>query len=277
MIHPETHNLVVIEADHRTCGEAERQKIKNEMIEETKGEYAELQESQVGTPRKDKGSWGSCIRVVEPIRLETLEILELPPDEAAVSAAIVNFSVHGQSGGELLLVVGTVKNYVLKPKSFTECNINTYAFDPKTQKVILLHKTPVEDIPMCFAPFKGKVLAGVGKTLRLYDLGKAKLLRKSEQRNFSCGINTINIYGDRIFLTDMSDSFHVLRYRAKESQFYEFADDVLPRWITAACVLDYDTVIGADKFENVFACRLPQSNYPCLEMTLTIIHVNNRC
>jgi splicing factor 3B subunit 3 len=39
----------------------------------------------------------------------------------------------------------------------------------------------------------------------------------------------------------------------------EIADDVLPRWITAAAVLDYHTVVGADKFENVFVCRLPES------------------
>jgi len=65
------------------------------------------------------------------------------------------------------------------------------------------------------------------------------------------------VIGDRIFATDLSDSFHVLRHKNKENQFYEFADDVLPRWITSACVLDYNTIVGADKFENVFVCRLP--------------------
>lgn len=244
----------MVESDHRVANDIETQEIKAKIIQENQ-EYAELSDVQIGLPRKDKGNWGSCIRLVEPVKLQTLDILELQDNETAVSAAIISFTGHD----ELMLVVGAVKNYIPKPKSFSECYINTYAFPSQGQKVILLHKTPVEDIPLSFAAFKGKVLAGIGKTLRLYEMGKSKLLRKSEQRHFSCGINTINIYGDRIFVTDMSDSFHVLRYRNKESQFYEFADDVLPRWVTSACILDYDTVAGADKFENVFICRLPQS------------------
>ena len=56
----------------------------------------------------------------------------------------------------------------------------------------------------------------------------------------------------------MSDSFHILKYRSSDNQFFEFADDILPRWITASCVLDYHTICGADKFENVFVCRIPQ-------------------
>lgn len=52
----------------------------------------------------------------------------------------------------------------------------------------------------------------------------------------------------------MTDSFHVLKFRPSDNQFFEFADDILPRWITASCVLDYHTICGADKFENVFVC-----------------------
>jgi len=77
-------------------------------------------------------------------------------------------------------------------------------------------------------------------------------------RNFQGGINTIEHHGDRIFVTDMSDSFHVLKYRKADNQFFEFADDILPRWVTTTCVLDYSTICGADKFENIFICRIPQ-------------------
>ena len=56
----------------------------------------------------------------------------------------------------------------------------------------------------------------------------------------------------------MSDSFHVLKYRRSDNPFFEFADDILPRWITATCVLDYHTICGADKFENIFICRVPE-------------------
>jgi len=47
-----------------------------------------------------------------------------------------------------------------------------------------IHKTEVEDIPYSFAMLKGKLLAGVGNVLRLYDLGKKKLLKKTEYRSF---------------------------------------------------------------------------------------------
>lgn len=35
---------------------------------------------------------------------------------------------------------------------------------------------------MAIAPFQGRVLVGVGKLLRIYDLGKKKLLRKCENK-----------------------------------------------------------------------------------------------
>ena len=45
-----------------------------------------------------------------------------------------------------------------------------------------MHKTPVDDVPGAIAPFQGRVLIGVGKNLRIYDLGKKKLLRKCENK-----------------------------------------------------------------------------------------------
>ncbi|PPR91552.1 hypothetical protein GOBAR_AA29134 [Gossypium barbadense] len=37
-----------------------------------------------------------------------------------------------------------------------------------------------------------------------------------------------------------------------------FADDVVPRWLTASYHIDFDTMAGADKFGNVYFVRLPQ-------------------
>ncbi|MEQ2182848.1 hypothetical protein GOODEAATRI_026535 [Goodea atripinnis] len=41
----------------------------------------------------------------------------------------------------------------------------------------------VEDVPLAIAPFQGRILVGVGKLLRIYDLGKKKLLRKCENKD----------------------------------------------------------------------------------------------
>ena len=46
----------------------------------------------------------------------------------------------------------------------------------------LCMQTPVEDVPGAIAPFQGRVLISVGKLLRVYDLGKKKLLRKCENK-----------------------------------------------------------------------------------------------
>src|SRR5262249_29462569 len=42
------------------------------------------------------------------------------------------------------------------------------------------------------------------------------------------------------------------------NRFIFFADDIVPRWITASVMVDYDTVAGGDKFGNFFVLRLPR-------------------
>lgn len=43
-------------------------------------------------------------------------------------------------------------------------------------------QTKLDDICLAFAPYKKMLLAGVGKALRLYELGKKMLLRKAENK-----------------------------------------------------------------------------------------------
>ena len=64
--------------------------------------------------------------------------------------------------------------------------------------------------------------------------------------------------GSRIVVSDIQESFHFVRYKRQENQLIIFADDTNPRWLTAACYLDYGTMAGADKFGNVAVVRLPQ-------------------
>ncbi len=50
------------------------------------------------------------------------------------------------------------------------------------------------------------------------------------------------------------------KYKKREQTFYDIADDVLNRYTTTTCILDYHTIAGADKFGNIFISRAPQSN-----------------
>lgn len=54
--------------------------------------------------------------------------------------------------------------------------------DPDCTGMELIHKTPTDEVPQALCPFQGKLLVGVGKMLRLYDMGKKKLLRKCENK-----------------------------------------------------------------------------------------------
>lgn len=61
----------------------------------------------------------------------------------------------------------------------------------------------------------------------------------------------IHISGQRVIVTDVQESLFWVRYRRNENQLIIFADDTYPRWVTTACLLDYDTMASADKFGNI--------------------------
>ena len=71
-------------------------------------------------------------------------------------------------------------------------------------------------------------------------------------------IVSIQCLGNRIVVGDIQESFHFLRYRRPENQLVIFCDDTNPRWITCSCLLDYNSVAGADKFGNIsFVSQYP--------------------
>ena len=64
-------------------------------------------------------------------------------------------------------------------------------------------------------------------------------------------IVSIQALGQRVYVSDVQESVFYVRYRRQENQLILFADDTNQRWVTATCLLDYDTVAAADKFGNV--------------------------
>lgn len=61
----------------------------------------------------------------------------------------------------------------------------------------------------------------------------------------------IYIVGNRIIASDVQDSFYFVRYKRQENQLIVFVDDINLRWITVFCFLDYNIVVGVDKFGNI--------------------------
>jgi len=186
---------------------------------------------------------------------QTVHLTELGPNEHALSICLLSFA--GKE--ETYLCVATVKDMRVTPiPAMSDAFIYTFTIDAE-ERLELVHKTQVEEVPQVIVGWKGKLLAGVGKRLRAYELGQKKLLRKAEVKDLNSPVNRIQVMEDRIYVSMVSDSIHIFKYRAKEQTFYEVADDILPRWITNFQVLDYNTIVGTDKFENCFVCRIPPS------------------
>ncbi len=114
------------------------------------------------------------------------------------------------------------------------------------------HQTPVEGgLPTALCGFQGRLLVGVGRFLRLYDLGRKKLLRKCENKHIPNTIVQIQHIGTRIIVCDQKESVFFVKYRRSDNVLSVFCDDTNPRWCTTACILDYSTVCAADKFGNI--------------------------
>ncbi len=185
-------------------------------------------------------------------------MIELDQDEAAYSVAVIEFAVRP---GETFVVVDSASAMVLNPRSCNQGYLHTYRrIDDEVGIVRLefIHKTSVDDVPGAICKFQCRLLVSVGRTIRIYDMGKKKLLRKCENETVPNFITNITTVGNRILVHDIEESFHYFRYKPKENVLVVFADDVNSRWLTTGCTLDYDTHAGTDKLGNIFVVRLAE-------------------
>ncbi|EGN99756.1 hypothetical protein SERLA73DRAFT_88390 [Serpula lacrymans var. lacrymans S7.3] len=257
--HPTNRYFYLIEGDHRVLGEDAAAKRLDEMRQRGKmvdDNMLDLPPEVFGRPKAPAGTWASAIRIIDPVEAKTLSMITLDSNECAFSLAIVPFSARGN---ELHLVVGTAADTFLAPRSCSSGFLRTYKFTEDGTGLELLHKTETDDVPLALMAFQGRLVAGVGKALRIYDIGKKKLLRKVENKaraTFSTAIVTLNTQGSRIIVGDMQESISFVAYKAPENRLLVFADDNQPRWITATTMVDYTTIAAGDRFGNIFVNRL---------------------
>lgn len=157
--------------------------------------------------------FASCLRIVDPYLLSTLELLEFENNEVLFSCFIA--TTIGKPG-ETYLIVGTGLDVKFQPRTCSLGFIKTYRFVENGTKLQFVHSTPCEDIPLAFAEHQGRLLAGVGSILRVYELGLKKLLRKVENKNFQSPIVKIEVCEGRVFAGDMQESVHVLKYKPED-------------------------------------------------------------
>ncbi|SNX84139.1 probable splicing factor 3B subunit 3 [Melanopsichium pennsylvanicum] len=268
--HPEENGLFyIVESEHRTLSPgAQRRRVEaleKELKPRQRG-VLDLNPTEFGLIRAEAGNWASCIRVVDGVHSETLFKIELDDDEAAFSIAIVRFA---SSGKEAMLIVGSAVGVHLSPRSFKKAYLTTYRLISEGRGLELVHKTEIDDVPLALRAFQGKLLAGIGKAVRIYDLGKKKLLRKCENKSFPTAIVSLDAQGDRIVVGDMQESIFFTSYKSIENRLVVFADHILPKFVTKCVMLDYDTVAAGDKFGNLFVLRIDAETSKAVDEDLT--------
>lgn len=172
-----------------------------------------------------------------------------------MSVAVVPFA---SQDGESFLIVGTAKDLILNPRQFSEGYIHVYRFQENGRELEFIHKTKVEEPPMALLPFQGRLLAGIGTTLRIYDLGLRQLLRKSQAEVTPNLIVSLQAQGNRIIVSDVQQGVTYVVYKPETNKIIPFVSDTVNRWVTSTTMVDYESVAGADKFGNVWILRCPE-------------------
>ncbi|KAK2070300.1 hypothetical protein P8C59_004806 [Phyllachora maydis] len=253
--HPEQPYFYTIEADNGTLPPELRAKLLADP-NVVNGDSKVLPPEEFGYPRA-KNRWASCINVVDPVGEEArvLSRVDLSENEAAVSAVACAFQ---SQDNESFLVVGTGKDMVLNPRQFSEGYIHVYRFHEDGKELEFIHKTKVEEPPMALLPFQGRLLAGIGKKLRIYDLGLKQLLRKAQAEMAPQLIVSLQAQGHRIVVGDVQQGMTYAVYKPENNRLIPFCDDTINRWTTCTAMVDYESVAGGDRFGNLWILRCPE-------------------
>lgn len=274
VVHQDTARLIISETDHNAYTEETKVLRKTQMAEEMReaagddehelaNEMADafvnevLPEDAFSSPKAGVGMWASHLRIMDPIHGHTINKVVLAQNEAIMSMAMLKF--HTVMDGRSYLCVGIARDFQLNPRVNGGGAIDVYRVDPTCSDLEFMHRTEMDEVPGALCGFQGRLIAGIGRILRIYDLGKKKLLRKCENKHIPNQIINIQSMGQRIYVSDVQESVFFVRYKRAENQIIIFADDTHPRWVTATTLLDYDTIATADKFGNLSILRLPHS------------------
>lgn len=204
-------------------------------------------------PEDEADRWRSQIKLINPDTNEVYNEVNMESNEAALCIAMASFGTTTST-----VHVGVAVNYNMRKNSSTMNEIHTYVISNRGDELQFLHRTSCEAIPREICEFQDRLVVGLGRIVRVYDLGKKKLLRKCESKQVPHMVSTICTAGDRLFVGDVQESFTFMKYRKNENVISVFADDTYPRYLICSGVYDQDTVVGGDKFGNICVLNLPE-------------------
>ena len=102
--------------------------------------------------------WASCIRLMNPISGNTVQLINLDQNDSAMSILLCKFPHMDPSS--TFCLVGMAKDYQLSPRSVAGGSIHVYRIVHGGQSLELIHRTSVDEVPYTICPFQNKVLIG---------------------------------------------------------------------------------------------------------------------
>ncbi|KAG6992333.1 Pre-mRNA-splicing factor rse1 [Fusarium oxysporum f. sp. conglutinans] len=251
--HPAEPYFYTIEVDNNTLSPELRAQL---LAVDDHGDDKVLPPELFGYPRGN-GRWASCISIIDPIGEQVLQRIDLEGNEAAISIAVAPFT---SQDGEIFLLVGTGKDMILNPRQSSGGYIHVYRFHQNGRELQFIHKTKVEEPPMALVAFRDRLAVGLGKDLCIYDLGLKQLLRKAHIEAAPQLIVSLDTQGDRIVVGDVQQGMTMVMFNHEEQRLIPFVDDIIARWTTCTTMVDYESVVGGDKFvAHFFAHDIPTS------------------
>jgi splicing factor 3B subunit 3 len=214
------------------------------------------------------------VNVIDPIAEEpsVIQTVHFEENEAAVSAAIIPFASQENEG---FLIVGTAKDLIVNPRSSSEGFLYVYRFQEGGRELEFIHKTKTEEPPQALLAFQGKLLVGIGRILRMYDLGMKQMLRKAQAEVAAQQIVSLNSQGSRIIVGDLQQGITYVVYKPATNKLIPFVDDSIARWTTCSTMVDYESVAGGDRFGNIFIVRCPEKTSVESDEEQTGLHLMN--
>ena len=126
-----------------------------------------------------------------------------------------------------------------------------------------IHSTVIDDQANAILSFSDKVLVPVFGNLVLFGMGKKQLLIKSVSKTppSITKITALASWKDkRIAVGDIRESVTIFAFNQSENVFAPIADDITKRHVISVEFLDECTVIGGDKFGNIWTLRISSEN-----------------
>lgn len=196
------------------------------------------------TSQIEHGTWLSSSIVFNTETHEFSGFQSFEPGLSVVSASYISISN--------CVAVGFAKNLKFNPRSSNGGQIELLETNGR-----IIHSTKVEDIPGALGTFSSYILAGIGRTVRLYKIGQTQLLKKSESKTIPFFINYCSSHGLRIIIGDSAESFMFLKFDSGTDVITPFCDDCTPRFPLCGLLLDQSSIACGDRFGNFSLLRLP--------------------